>query len=337
MAVIAAGQPAPDFSLAEPRAHRSPARTCSGARALLVFYPFAFTSVCTDQLSIYNDLLGEFCAQGLTLYGVSCDARPPSRRSRRSSASKSSSSRTSSPRATPARRRRPTPGRHPAARARPDRPDGMVEWSHEAASPSDLPGANILRRPRGQGHLSGSARHRSRPSAPPITPGGQSARLVVVYADFECPFCAALELRLRELLLRAVFRHFPWRSSHPRACAAARRPRRRPRKGEFWEMHDSLFADGPARGSAPLGAGPTPRAGHRALRRRPRSEAVEQRIGCEFQRAGVRAGVAAAPSLFDGVRGVLRAPRRCRTGGVGELGLAASRIPSVQMATDAPS
>ena len=29
--------------------------------------------------------------------------------------------------------------------------------------------------------------------------GPESARLVVVYADFECPYCAALELRLREL------------------------------------------------------------------------------------------------------------------------------------------
>ena len=73
MAVIAAGQPAPEFSLARAEGARSCAPT-SGQRTLLVFYPFAFSSVCTDQLGVYNDLLGDFSAQGLTLYGVSCDA-----------------------------------------------------------------------------------------------------------------------------------------------------------------------------------------------------------------------------------------------------------------------
>ena len=41
---------------------------------MLVFYPFAFSPVCTDQLSIYNDLLEDFRERGATLYGVSCDA-----------------------------------------------------------------------------------------------------------------------------------------------------------------------------------------------------------------------------------------------------------------------
>ena len=41
---------------------------------MLVFYPFAFSQVCTDQLSVYNELLDEFAARGATLYGVSCDA-----------------------------------------------------------------------------------------------------------------------------------------------------------------------------------------------------------------------------------------------------------------------
>ena len=40
----------------------------------MVFYPFAFSPVCTDQLGVYNELLDEFAARGATLYGVSCDA-----------------------------------------------------------------------------------------------------------------------------------------------------------------------------------------------------------------------------------------------------------------------
>ncbi len=73
MAVIAAGQPAPEFSLASPDGVVTRA-DLEGQRTLLVFYPFAFSSVCTNQLSIYNDLLGDFGGHGLTLYGVSCDA-----------------------------------------------------------------------------------------------------------------------------------------------------------------------------------------------------------------------------------------------------------------------
>ena len=62
MAVIAAGQPAPEFSLARAEGDPFTRADLEGKRTLLVFYPFAFSSVCTDQLSIYNELLGDFGA-----------------------------------------------------------------------------------------------------------------------------------------------------------------------------------------------------------------------------------------------------------------------------------
>jgi peroxiredoxin (alkyl hydroperoxide reductase subunit C) len=40
---------------------------------VLVFFPAAFSSVCTDQFQIYQEVLEDFAAQGATLYGVSCD------------------------------------------------------------------------------------------------------------------------------------------------------------------------------------------------------------------------------------------------------------------------
>jgi peroxiredoxin len=76
MAVIAAGRPAPEFSLARAEGAPFTRADLQGQRTLLVFYPFAFSPVCTDQLGVYNDLLGDFSAQGLTLYGVSCDGAP---------------------------------------------------------------------------------------------------------------------------------------------------------------------------------------------------------------------------------------------------------------------
>ena len=46
--------------------------------------------------------------------------------------------------------------------------------------------------------------------------GERTGPAVIEYADFECPFCAALRLRLKDRPLRVAFRHFPVRSSHPR-------------------------------------------------------------------------------------------------------------------------
>ena len=66
---------------------------------------------------------------------------------------------------------------------------------------------------------------------------------MIVYGDYECPFCAALEARLGELALRVTFRHFPVRSSHPRAQAAACAAEAAALQGAFWAYHDALFAD----------------------------------------------------------------------------------------------
>jgi protein-disulfide isomerase len=133
--------------------------------------------------------------------------------------------------------------------------------------------------------------------------GPEDAPLVVVYADFECPFCAALEARLSGLALRVAFRHFPVRSSHPRAWAAAAAAEAAAAQGAFWAMHDALFGD--------QGRLEDPHLWERAERlgldvarfdADRRSEATERRISADF-RAGVRAGVATTPTLFaDGER-----------------------------------
>ena len=57
------------------------------------------------------------------------------------------------------------------------------------------------------------------------------------------PFCALLDARLSALPLRRVFRHFPVRSKHPRAWAAAAAVEAAAQQGAFWAMHDALFAD----------------------------------------------------------------------------------------------
>src|SRR3982750_4077353 len=74
MAVIAAGQPAPEFSLTTTEGKPFTRADLTGRTTVLVFYPFAFSPVCTDQLSVYNEVLEDFAERGATLYGVSCDA-----------------------------------------------------------------------------------------------------------------------------------------------------------------------------------------------------------------------------------------------------------------------
>jgi protein-disulfide isomerase len=143
---------------------------------------------------------------------------------------------------------------------------------------------------------------------PPLGPddhvrGPAGARLAVVYGDYECPFCAALELRLRDLPVRVAFRHFPVRGAHPRAFAAACAAEAAGRQGAFWAMHDSLFAD-QGRLEDPHLWARAERLGLDLARfdadRRDRD--VAARIVADF-RGGVRAGVPTTPTLFhDGAR-----------------------------------
>ena len=70
---------------------------------------------------------------------------------------------------------------------------------------------------------------------------------LVVFSDFECPWCAKLEPLLAQLLaanadtVRIVFKHLPL-PMHPQAEPAALAAIAAQRQGKFWEMHDALFA-----------------------------------------------------------------------------------------------
>jgi formate-nitrite transporter family protein len=78
--------------------------------------------------------------------------------------------------------------------------------------------------------------------------GPADARVTLVeYGDYECPHCGALHPLIHDARkafggnLRFVFRHFPLRSSHPHALAAAKAAEAAGEQGKFWEMHDHLY------------------------------------------------------------------------------------------------
>jgi protein-disulfide isomerase len=69
---------------------------------------------------------------------------------------------------------------------------------------------------------------------------------LVVFSDFQCPFCGRLEPTFDDLQkrypadLRIVFKHNPL-AFHNRAMPAALAAEAAAKQGKFWEMHDKLF------------------------------------------------------------------------------------------------
>ena len=143
--MIEAGTPVPEFTLKRGDGSDFTAADLEGQTTVLVFYPFAFSPVCTDQLNLYEEVLDDF-----------------TRRARRSTASRAT-----------------RPSRRPRSREKlgvtieqlsdfepkgatcrafgvyhdggfPQRalmiigPDKVVRWSYQAASPGELPGANLI-------------------------------------------------------------------------------------------------------------------------------------------------------------------------------------------------
>ncbi|MEA2157295.1 MAG: hypothetical protein QOE11_3435 [Solirubrobacteraceae bacterium] len=73
MSIIAPGTPSPEFTLKTEAGDDFTREDLAGRTTVLVFYPAAFSSVCTNQFQIYQEVLEDLVAQGATLYGVSCD------------------------------------------------------------------------------------------------------------------------------------------------------------------------------------------------------------------------------------------------------------------------
>src|SRR3954469_9924700 len=145
MPVVAAGQPAPQFSLQRPDGGTFTHADLLGKTTVLVFYPFAFSPVCTDQLSVYNELRADFAERGATLYGVSCDAGWSQEAFRAQLGIDIEQLSDFEPKGAVCRAFGVLhPGGFPQRALVLVGPGGVVEWSYEAPSPGDLPGANLI-------------------------------------------------------------------------------------------------------------------------------------------------------------------------------------------------
>jgi peroxiredoxin len=70
---LSPGTPAPTFNLPDGPDSTLSTRDLAGSPVVLVFYPADFSPVCSDELSIFNELLPEFDRLGAKVLGVSVD------------------------------------------------------------------------------------------------------------------------------------------------------------------------------------------------------------------------------------------------------------------------
>jgi peroxiredoxin len=72
--MIEPGTTAPDFALRDQEGHQLKLSDLRGRKVVLVFYPLDFSPVCTDQLSIYQQVVPQIEERGATLVGISVDS-----------------------------------------------------------------------------------------------------------------------------------------------------------------------------------------------------------------------------------------------------------------------
>jgi peroxiredoxin (alkyl hydroperoxide reductase subunit C) len=143
--LVQPGTPAPEFTLKTEDGEDFTRADLLGQTSVLVFYPFAFSPVCTDQLNLYEEVLEDFAEQGARLFAVSCDSSWSQRAFREKLGVTIPQLSDFEPKgAATAAFGALHPGGFPQRALVIVDPEGVVQWSYEAPSPGDLPGANLI-------------------------------------------------------------------------------------------------------------------------------------------------------------------------------------------------
>ena len=146
MSVIEPGTAVPEFKLAREDGSSFTGQDLLGQYTVFVFYPFAFSPVCTDQLQLYEGALGELAERGVKLYGVSCDATWSQKAFKEKLAISSVQLSDFEPKGATCNAFGVLHAGGFAERALVIvGPDGVVRWSFQAESPGELPALKLLR------------------------------------------------------------------------------------------------------------------------------------------------------------------------------------------------
>ena len=144
--MIEPGTPAPDFSLRNQDGERVSLSDFRGRKLVLVFYPADFSPVCTDQLSIYQEVVPEIGEQGADLVGVSVDSSWAHKAFQEKLGLEIPLLADFHPKGEVSR----AYGAYVEDRGHPNRSlvlideEGIVRWVHQSPSPVEIPGANLI-------------------------------------------------------------------------------------------------------------------------------------------------------------------------------------------------
>jgi peroxiredoxin (alkyl hydroperoxide reductase subunit C) len=144
--MIEAGAPAPDFALPDQDGELVTLESLRGKRVVLVFYPSDFSPVCTDQLNVYQEVLGELRERGAELYGVSVDSNWCHRAFRQHLGVEIPLLADFHPKGAVAQAYGLWAEKYGVSKRALVMigPDGTVEWVHKSPSPLEIPGANLI-------------------------------------------------------------------------------------------------------------------------------------------------------------------------------------------------
>jgi peroxiredoxin len=144
--MIRAGEPAPAFTLPDQDGNEVSLADFRGRTVLLVFYPADFSPVCTDQLNVYQEVLGELERRGVELLGVSVDSAWTHKAFRAQLGVTFPLLADFHPKGEVARAYGVWVEDHGvSARALVMiGEDGVVRWAHRSPSPLEIPGANLI-------------------------------------------------------------------------------------------------------------------------------------------------------------------------------------------------
>jgi peroxiredoxin len=144
--MIEPGEQAPDFTLPDQDGKEVSLQDLRGQRVLLVFYPLDFSPVCTDQLNLYQEVLGELEERGVKIYGVSVDSAYCHKAFQGELGTTIPLLADFNPKGQVAASFGVYSDDHGVtARALVlIGPDGAVQWSYRSPSPLEIPGANLI-------------------------------------------------------------------------------------------------------------------------------------------------------------------------------------------------
>jgi peroxiredoxin (alkyl hydroperoxide reductase subunit C) len=144
--MIAAGEPVSEFTLRDQDGEDVSLSDFKGRKVLLVFYPMDFSPVCSDQLSIYQEVKPEIAAKGVEILGISVDHPYAHKAFQEKLGIDTPLLADFEPKGEVAR----AYGSYLDGLGFANRTlvlvdeEGSVAWAHESPSPGEFPGANVI-------------------------------------------------------------------------------------------------------------------------------------------------------------------------------------------------